>query len=350
MEFIEQLNVNQPPCLDEKQLSELTDFHAEYHFLIKELAKQKQIETELRQRNQELELELQQLHAQQTQLIQAEKMSSLEQLVAGIAHEINNPVNFIYGNLNPAKHYIQDLLNLVRSYQQAFPQATPEIQQQIQEIDLDFVEVDLPNLFQSLEAGTVRIQDIIRSLRTFSRLDEAEMKAADIHAGMDSTLMILKNRLKGRANRPEIEIHKDYAEMPPVGCYPGQLNQVFMNLLGNAIDALDESEKFMLQVNHSHCEQPRIEIKTELIQDQQDQWVQISISDNANGMPDSIRHRVFDPFFTTKPIGKGTGLGLSISYQIVTEKHGGKLHFKSVINQGTLFRLQIPFRPAHTEG
>lgn len=314
--------------------------------LADELAAQKQIEAALRQRNQELEQELQQMRAQQTRLIQAEKMSSLEQLVAGIAHEINNPINFIYGNLSPAKHYIQDLLGLVRAYQTAFPQATPEIQQQIAAIDLEFLEIDLPNLFQSLEAGTIRIQEIIRSLRTFSRLDEAEMKAADIHAGLDSTLMILKNRLKGKANRLEIEVHREYSSIPQVGCYPGQLNQVFMNLINNAIDALDDSEKFVFQIGQPCHELPRIDIKTELIQDQ---WVEITITDNGKGIPEAIRQRIFDPFFTTKPIGKGTGLGLSISYQIVTEKHGGHLSFQSAVDQGTRFQLRIPFRPAHAE-
>ncbi len=299
---------------------------------------QAQLYNQSRTKTQELEQTLQELQRTQSQLVQSEKMSSLGQLVAGVAHEINNPVNFIHGNLTPARDYIQDLLNLIELYQQYYPEPQSEIRAEIEAIDLDFVMEDLPKLLESMKVGTQRIREIVLSLRTFSRLDEAEFKDANIHEGIDSTLLILQHRLKVKENRPAIEVIKEYGDLPLVECYAGQLNQVFMNILVNAIDALDERDEKRTFVENQ--ENPSaIHIRTELILDNQ---VKISIKDNAEGIPKSIRQRLFDPFFTTKPVGKGTGMGLSISYQIITERHGGKLQCISVPGEGTEFVILLP--------
>src|SRR6476646_2681257 len=243
-------------------------------------------------------------------------MSSLGQLVAGIAHEINNPVNFIYGNLTHAGEYIQDLTALLKLYQQQFPQPTPEIEAEVEAIDLDFLLADLPKLLASMKVGADRIQKIVSSLRNFSRMDEAEMKAVNIHEGIDSTLMILQNRLKAKAEHPEIKVIKEYGDLPLVECYAGQLNQVFMNIISNALDALEESEQVQ-GLPHSQPQPSQICIRTEKLDSG---WVRIRIIDNGLGISDAAKLQLFNPFFTTKPIGKGTGLGMSISYQIVTEK------------------------------
>ncbi|BAS55322.1 integral membrane sensor signal transduction histidine kinase [Leptolyngbya boryana NIES-2135] len=297
-----------------------------------------QSETQLKEKNQLLEQTLQKLQHSQTQMAQSEKMSSLGQLVAGVAHEINNPVNFIYGNLFHVQEYTQDLLNFVQLYQQHYPNPVPEIQAEAEQIDLEFLYTDLPKLVSSMRMGTDRIRQIVLSLRNFSRIDEADCKAVDLHEGIDSTLMILQHRLKARPERPEIELIKDYSTLPVVECYAGQLNQVFMNILVNAIDALDEfnaGRTFAeIQANPS-----QITIRTSVIDSK---WVQIAISDNGTGIPEAIQCRIFDPFFTTKPIGKGTGMGMSISYQIITEKHGGKLTCFSTLGKGTEFVIQIP--------
>jgi PAS domain S-box-containing protein len=299
---------------------------------------QAQLYNQSRIKTQELEQILQELQRTQSQLVQSEKMSSLGQLVAGVAHEINNPVNFIHGNLTPARDYIQDLLNLIELYQQYYPEPVNEIQTEIETIDLDFLMEDLPKLLESMKVGTQRIREIVLSLRTFSRLDEAEFKDANIHEGIDSTLLILQHRLKAKENRPAIEIIKDYGDLPLVECYAGQLNQVFMNILVNAVDALDErDDKRTFTENEENPS--AIYIRTELILDNQ---VKISIKDNAQGIPESISKRLFDPFFTTKPVGKGTGMGLSISYQIITERHGGKLQCFSVPGEGTEFVILLP--------
>lgn len=264
-------------------------------------------------------------------LLQHDKMAALGQLVAGIAHEINNPVNFIAGNLIHAINYSQDLLQLISLYQQKYPDSLDEIENFSNEIDLDFIKTDLPDLLTSMKVGTKRIQQIVCSLRHFSRLDEAEQKTVDIHQGIDSTLLILQSRL---AN---ITLVKEYANLPLVECYAGLLNQVFLNILANAIDALvDHQELACKTVN---C--PTIHISTEITDDQH---IVISISDNGTGIPESLQKRLFEPFFTTKPIGKGTGLGLSISYQIVVEKHGGQLEFKSELGAGTEFIIKIPVK------
>jgi PAS domain S-box-containing protein len=301
----------------------------------------RQSEAELRQKAQELEQTLYELRRTQTQLIQTEKMSSLGQLVAGVAHEINNPVNFIYGNLTHAREYIKDLLEIISLYQEKTPNPGSEIRDRIEEIDLDFLLEDLPKLLGSMQVGAERIKQIVASLRNFSRTDETEFKAANIHEGIESTLMILRNRLKAKSEHPEIQIIKNYAEMPPVECYPGPLNQVFMNIIANAIDAIEEYNK---RRNYEEIAQNpgMIHIQTQ----SQNDTIQIKISDNAGGIPNRLINRLFDPFFTTKAVGQGTGLGLSISHQIVTEKHGGTIECFSQLGQGTEFIITIPCKQA----
>ncbi|MBW4421000.1 MAG: GAF domain-containing protein [Myxacorys californica WJT36-NPBG1] len=281
---------------------------------------------------------LRELRAAQLQIIHAEKMASLGQLVAGIAHEINNPVNFIYGNLEHAEQYIHELLHCVNLYRQHYSDPAPQIQQHWQNADLDFTIEDLPKLFQSMTVGTERIRDIVMSLRNFSRLDEAEFKSVDIHEGIDSTLMILQHRLKPTADSPTIQVIKDYDALPTVECYPGQLNQVFMNLLSNAIHAVEERNA--KQPPSTLAASPgEIRISTSVID--QD-WVSIRVSDNGLGIDESVLSKLFDPFFTTKITGKGTGLGLSISYQIVTEKHNGKIYCHSTPGMGAEFVVELP--------
>jgi PAS domain S-box-containing protein len=288
----------------------------------------------------ELEQTLQKLTSAQSQLVQGEKMSSLGQLVAGVAHEINNPVNFIYGNLSHANDYTQDLLNLIELYQKHYPDPVPEIQEEVENIELDFLLEDLPKLLTSMKVGADRIQQIVASLRTFSRMDEAEMKAVNIHDGIDSTLMILQHRLKAKHNQPEIPLIKQYANLPLVECYAGQLNQVFMNILSNALDALEERD-LGRSAEEMRQNPSIISITTEMPKPDR---VLIRIADNGAGMPESVRNRLFDPFFTTKPVGKGTGMGLSISYQIVTDRHGGSLKCSSSPGNGAEFAIEIPLK------
>jgi signal transduction histidine kinase len=293
-----------------------------------------------REQAEQLTQTLKDLQKAQIQMIQSEKMASLGQLVAGIAHEINNPVGFIHGNLQHAEEYTQELMKCLKLYQHNYPQPVVEIEEYLKETDIEFLFEDIPSLFQSMQVGTDRIRDIVLSLRNFSRLDEAEVKEVDIHDGIDSTLMILQNRLKPEVNTVQIKIVKDYEALPKVNCFPGPLNQVFMNLLTNAIDALEEHNKQRtpqdIKTNPSE-----IQISTSVIDLD---WVTISIADNGSGIPLEIQEQIFNPFFTTKAVGKGTGLGLSISYQIVTEKHDGKLYFHSTPGEGAEFIVKIPIK------
>ncbi|MBE9050588.1 PAS domain-containing sensor histidine kinase [Nostocales cyanobacterium LEGE 11386] len=313
--------------------------------LAKEVQKRQQAEEALWKANEELEIRveertnavketLKELQLTQTQLIQAEKMSSVGQMVAGVAHEINNPVNFIYGNLHYAQEYIEDLLKLVQLYQQHCLNICPEIQEQIELIDVDFLIQDLTKIFQSMKVGTERIRQIVKSLRNFSRLDEAELKKVNIHEGIDSTLMILKHRLEALHEYPEIKVNKEYGKLPDVTCYPSQINQVLINILVNSIDALEE-----LAINGQLKDYPQIHIQTEVIDEN---WVCITIADNGPGINEEVLSKLFDPFFTTKAVGKGSGLGLFVSYQIIVEKHGGQLSCFSTFGQGAKFVIKIP--------
>lgn len=292
-------------------------------------------ETELQAKNQTLEAALRELQAAQMQLIQSEKMSSLGQLVAGIAHEINNPVSFIHGNLTYIWNYVQDLLLCLELYQRNYPNPIPELQEQAERLDLDFLTKDLPKLVDSMKTGAERIRQIVLSLRNFSRLDEAEKKPVDVHEGLDSTLLILQHRFVEFQGDREIHVLKDYGNLPQVDCYAGQLNQVFMNLLSNAIDAIALSQKF----TDPDCgEPPNISLRTHLEAD----TVVIHIADNADGLCPEAHANLFNPFFTTKPVGKGTGLGLAISYQIVVEHHGGSIDVHSRAGEGCEFIVTIP--------
>jgi len=308
--------------------------------LQKSLNEQEQLTQKATEQAKELKIVLQNLQSTQSQLIQTEKMSSLGQLVAGVAHEINNPVNFIYGNLSHSATYSQNLLELVDRYQdwqklQAIA-PNPDIQTFIEDIDLEFLREDLPKVLHSMKLGAERIRQIVLTLRNFSRLDEAEMKPIDIHEGLDSTLLLLQNRIKSNSEHQGIQIIKNYGELPLVACYAGQLNQVFMNLISNAIDALQTLEKNGTFSSHVH---PSITIST---QKHHPDFVQISFKDNGCGMPESVKEKIFNPFYTTKPIGEGTGLGLSISYQIIVDKHNGKIECISEQGQGTEFLIEIP--------
>ncbi|MBR8835569.1 MAG: histidine kinase [Stigonema ocellatum SAG 48.90 = DSM 106950] len=285
-----------------------------------------------------LKQSLWELKQAQAQLVQAEKMSGLWQLVAGIAHEINNPVNFIYGNLTYVQKYTQDILKLLHLYQQYYANPVPAIQEYIEKIDLDYLLDDLPKIINSMKVGAERISGIVLSLRNFSRLDEAEVKMVDIHQGIDSTLQILQNRFKEKTKYPEIEVVKNYGNLPLVECYAGQLNQVFMNIISNAVDAIDSynSER---TIDEIWAYPGKISISTEVLETNS---VVIQIADNGPGITNPVKQRLFDPFFTTKPVGKGTGLGLSISYQIVVEQHRGKLRCVSKPGQGAEFWIEIP--------
>ncbi len=298
---------------------------------------------------QQLEQTLQKLQKTQAHLVQSEKMSSLGQLVAGVAHEINNPTSFIYGNIQPAMEYAQDLIHLVQLYQRHYPKPVSEITEQLELTEPDFIAKDFPKLLVSMQEGAKRINQIVLSLRNFSRLDEMGFKKADIHEGIDNTLFILQHRLKQQCHRREIQIIKKYGQLPTVECCPGQLNQVFMNILGNAIDAIEESlvsgqwsvvsEQTTDTGQLTTDKKPMIMIHTEVVERD---WVTIRIADNGPGIKAEVQPKIFDPFFTTKPVGSGTGLGLSISYQIVVDKHGGKLRFHSVAGQGTEFAIKLP--------
>ncbi|MBE9095322.1 PAS domain-containing protein [Tychonema sp. LEGE 07203] len=304
-----------------------------------------------REKAEQLAQTLADLKKAQSHLIQAEKMSSIGQMVAGVAHEINNPISFIYGNIVPAAQYARDLVKLTQIYQQNYPEPVPEVAQKLSEVDVDFIGEDFPKIMASMQAGANRIKQIVVSLRNFSRLDEKDLKLTDIHEGLESTLVILQHRLQSHSNGRKIEVIKTYGELPKIECYPAQLNQVFMNLLLNAIDAVEESlvlSQSSLANNISTVtndagqtfeQNPQIQITTEI---NRDNLVAIRIVDSGPGIPPEVQSRMFDPFFTTKPIGSGTGLGLSISYQIVKDTHGGKLECHSEVGRGTEFAIELP--------
>ncbi|MGQ4646697.1 PAS domain S-box protein [Lyngbya aestuarii] len=326
-----------------------------FSYIVEEITQRKHTEEALltltkreREKAQQLEIALKELQSTQVMLVQNEKMVSLGQLVAGIAHEINNPVSFIYGNIYPAREYAQNLLQLLQLYQQQYSQPESEIIEQQEILDIDFIAEDFPKLLESMQEGADRIHQIVQSLRNFSRFDEKTVKRADLHEGIDNTLLILEHRLKPQSRFCEIQVIKDYGQLPLVECYLGQLNQVFMNLLGNAIDSLEElrlervkvtGSADKLQTIQDYSKNPCICIRTEVLEKSR---LAIRIADNGPGIAVAIQPRIFDPFFTTKPPGKGTGLGLSISYRIIVNQHGGKLECHSVEGQGTEFVIELP--------
>ncbi|MEH2434219.1 MAG: GAF domain-containing protein [Nostoc sp.] len=279
---------------------------------------------------------LKELQHTQSQLIQSEKMAGLGQLVAGVAHEINNPISFIYGNITYVTEHAENLLKLLRLYQKQYPKITGEIQKQAAALDLDFISDDLPKVLTSMKIGADRISQLVLSLRSFSRLDETGMKPVDLHEGIDSTLLILQHRLQPETNSFAIEVVKQYGELPPLVCYGAQINQVFMNILNNAIDALENSATSRKKIDN-----PKIWIRTEVISGN---TILIWIADNGCGIPEIRRSRIFEPFFTTKQPGQGTGLGLSISYQIIVEKHGGNIKCVSEPGKGCEFWIEIPIK------
>jgi two-component system, NtrC family, sensor kinase len=324
-----------------------------------------------KQRSLELEEALYKLQQTEVQLIQAEKMSSFGKIAAGIAHEINNPVNFIYGNLYHANEYIQELFELITLYQQTYTHPTEQITRQIQAIELDFIQSDLPKLLDSMQVGAERIRKTVSLLKNFFHLHEAELKFVDINQDLNNTLLLLQYHLDAKAGRPRIEVIKNYGNLPLVKCYASELNQVFMNIITNAIDALDEKydklkleaemwlirgdrkvgeeegageeeEKFVRSpLTPDQSQTPTIEISTESVDEAK---VIIRIADNGSGMTEEVSQRLFDPFFSTKPVGSGTGLGLTISYQIIVEKHRGQLWVTSERGNGTEFVIEIPIQ------
>jgi signal transduction histidine kinase len=325
-------------------------------------------QAQLRHQAQQLEQALIELQRTQTQLIQTEKMSSLGQLVAGVAHEINNPIGFIYSNLFHAKEYSQALIEMLELYQQHCPESIAAIEAASEKIELDYLLEDLPKVLSSMQQGAERIRDIVLSLRNFCRLDEAQMKQVNIHDGINNTIMLLQSQLKGKPGYEAIAIHKEYGELPLIQCYPGQLNQVFMNILVNAIYALNEGNKSK-NIDKNDNKKPETAIPNDRLPDSQssidnsgyltptirictkltdENKVVIKIFDNGPGMAEDVRNRLFDPFFTTKPVGQGTGLGLSISYEIVVNQHGGELKCLSEPGKGCEFAIEIPIQQSPT--
>lgn len=317
----------------------------------------KQSEAQLLQKSTALEQAIQDLQRAQLHLVHNEKMLALGNLVAGIAHEINNPLGFLKGNINPALEHLKDLFTLIDLYQEKYPNPDHDLQDLIDDIDLDFIRTDLPKLLSSMNQGIDRIRDISNSLRTFSRSDSDHPVIFDLHDGLDSTVLLLKHRLKGHDHRPAIKVVKQYGDIPEIECFAGQLNQVFMNLLANAVDELDEAcQERSLESLHQYPQQ--ITIATQLLSqgpnlaarnavsrnlgDRPVQWVEIQIQDNGRGISEEVKAQIFEHLFTTKSVGKGTGLGLTLSRQIIEEKHGGRLSLESAPGQGTIFRIQLP--------
>ena len=293
---------------------------------------------ELDEKNMQLEQTLHELQRTQSQLIKSEQMSSLGRLVAGVAHEINNPVGFIYGNIGPANEYISDLLNLINLYQEHYPDPVDEIEDEIEDIDLEFLIQDLQKLLNSIKFGAERIRDLVISLRNFSHLDEADVKPVNIHEIIDSSILILHTCIKEKSDRSQIEIVRNYGNLPQVICQISQIHQVFMNLLINGIDALETMRDKQQEYNRK----PTITISTEVTDSE---TVKIKIHDNGIGINSQTLSKIFEPFFTTKAVGVGTGLGLSISYSIVVEKHGGNLSCVSEVGKGTELIIEIPIKP-----
>ncbi|BBD67689.1 response regulator receiver sensor signal transduction histidine kinase [Nostoc commune NIES-4072] len=299
----------------------------------------KNLEKRVTERTAALSRALKDLQESQLQLVQTEKMSALGELVAGVAHEINNPVGFIHGNLQHASAYFQDMSNIINLYQQHYPNPVPEIKEEIAAIDLKYMLADLPNLISSMKEGVQRIRDISISLRNFSRADSDRKVYCNIHDGIDSTIMILKHRLKASEDHPDIQVIRDYDNLPEIECFVGQLNQVFMNLLANAIDALEESNVGRPYVE-IEANPNQVLIQTSLTENKK--HILIRIKDNGVGMSPDVQQKIFDHLFTTKPVGQGTGLGLSIARQIVVEKHGGTLEVNSAPRQGSEFIIKLP--------
>jgi signal transduction histidine kinase len=295
------------------------------------------LDQQVQSRTAQLHQALEDLQQSQIQLVQNEKMSALGNLVAGVAHEINNPIGYVIGNVDAVQDAIADLFTIIDLYQQKYPHTDPDLTETLAEIDLDYLREDLPKLVRSMKEGGDRIKSISKSLRIFSRSDSENKQPFDLHEGIDSTILILRHRLKANEQRPEIKVMQQYQELPQIHCFPGQLNQVFMNILANAIDALDESSQGKsyetLEANPN-----QIVIKTAMQTDS----VQIAIADNGTGMPEAVKAQIFDHLFTTKPVGEGTGLGLAIAQQIITEKHSGAIAVTSQLGQGTEFIITLP--------